>query len=52
MEAVMSLEAFYEILSGICFALTGLWWTVVAGRKDWLKIKKCVAWRVGCMHLS
>ena len=33
----MSLEAFYEILSGICFALTGLWWTVVAGRKDWVK---------------
>ena len=33
----MSLETFYEILSGICFALTGLWWTVVAGRKDWLK---------------
>lgn len=33
----MTLEAFYEILSGICFALTGLWWTVVEGRKDWLK---------------
>jgi hypothetical protein len=33
----MSLESFYEILSGICFALTGLWWTVVEGRKDWLK---------------
>ena len=33
----MSLESFYEIMSGICFALTGLWWTVVEGRKDWLK---------------
>jgi hypothetical protein len=30
------MDAFYEILSGICFALTGLWWTVVEGRKDWL----------------
>jgi len=30
------LENFYEILSGICFALTGLWWTVVEGRKEWL----------------
>jgi hypothetical protein len=33
----MSLETFYSILSGICFALTGLWWNVVEGRKDWLK---------------
>jgi hypothetical protein len=33
----MNLDAFYSILSGICFALTGLWWTVVEGRKDWLK---------------
>ncbi len=33
----MSLESFYEIVSGICFALTGLWWTVVESRKDWLK---------------
>ncbi len=32
----MSLDSFYAILSGICFALTGLWWTVVEGRKDWL----------------
>jgi hypothetical protein len=30
------MEQFYEILSGICFALTGLWWMVVEGRKDWL----------------
>ena len=33
----MSLENFYAILAGIYFALTGLWWTVVEGRKDWLK---------------
>jgi hypothetical protein len=32
----MSVDSFYEIMSGICFALTGLWWTVVSGRKDWL----------------
>jgi hypothetical protein len=29
-------NSFYAILSGICFALTGLWWTVVENRKDWL----------------
>ena len=33
----MNLDAFYSILSGVCFALSGLWWTVVEGRKDWLK---------------
>jgi hypothetical protein len=33
----MTLDSFYAIVSGICFALTGLWWTVVEGRKDWLK---------------
>lgn len=33
----MPLENFYEIFSGICFALTGLWWTVVESRKEWLK---------------
>ena len=32
----MDSDSFYQILSGICFALTGLWWTVVEGRKDWL----------------
>jgi hypothetical protein len=32
----MSVDSFYEIMSGICFALAGLWWTVVSGRKDWL----------------
>ncbi len=36
----MSLDSFYAILSGICFALTGLWWTVVEARKDWLKDKE------------
>lgn len=33
----MSLDAFYQALSGICFVMTGLWWTVVEGRKDWLR---------------
>jgi hypothetical protein len=33
----MNQDAFYQVLSGICFALTGLWWTVVESRKDWLK---------------
>jgi hypothetical protein len=32
----MNSDSFYAILSGICFALTGLWWTVVEHRKDWL----------------
>jgi hypothetical protein len=32
----MNVDSFYAILSGICFALTGLWWTVVEGREDWL----------------
>jgi hypothetical protein len=32
----MDLSGVYEIMSGICFALTGLWWNVVEGRKDWL----------------
>jgi hypothetical protein len=35
----MNVESFYAILSGICFALTGLWWTVVESRKDWMKDK-------------
>ncbi len=33
----MNVDAFYEIMSGICFALAGLWWTVVEGHKEWLK---------------
>ena len=36
----MNVESFYAILSGICFALTGLWWTVVEHRKDWSKDKE------------
>jgi hypothetical protein len=36
----VNLDAFYEIVSGICFALTGLWWTVVESRKDWMKDPK------------
>ncbi len=33
----MSLESFYQIVSGICFGLAGLWWGVVQDRKDWMK---------------
>ena len=33
----MNTDTFYAILAGICFALCGLWWTVVENRKDWLK---------------
>jgi hypothetical protein len=32
----MNTDSFYAFLSGICFALTGLWWSVVEHRKDWL----------------
>jgi hypothetical protein len=32
----MNTDLFYSIMSGICFALTGLWWVVVEGHKDWL----------------
>jgi hypothetical protein len=31
----MDVAGFYQIVSGICFALCGLWWTVVQGRKEW-----------------
>jgi len=33
----MNLEAFYSIVAGTCFALLGLWWTVVDSRRDLLK---------------
>jgi hypothetical protein len=33
----MSLESFYAIVSGTCFALVGLWWGVVQFNKDWLR---------------
>jgi hypothetical protein len=33
----MTLDSFYQVLSGICFVMTGLWWSVVEGRKDWLR---------------
>ncbi len=36
-EGNMNVDSFYEIVSAICFALTGLWWGVVESRKDWLK---------------
>jgi hypothetical protein len=30
----MNVDSFCAIVSGICFALTGLWWTVCESRKD------------------
>ena len=33
----MSLDSFYAIVSGTCFALVGLWWGVVQFNKSWLK---------------
>jgi hypothetical protein len=36
----MNLEAFYSIVAATCFALLGLWWTVMGSRKDWLKDEK------------
>ena len=32
----MSLDSFYAIVSGTCFALVGLWWGVVQFNKKWL----------------
>ena len=36
----MSVDTFYEIMSGICFALTGLWWGVVEKREEWISDPK------------
>jgi hypothetical protein len=33
----MTLDSFYAIVSGTCFALIGLWWAVVEYNKQWLK---------------
>lgn len=33
----MTLDSFYAIVSGTCFALVGLWWGVVQFNKNWLK---------------
>ena len=33
----MSLDSFYAIVSGTCFALVGLWWGVVQFNKSWLR---------------
>ena len=31
----MSVDSFYQIVSGVCFALCGLWWTVVQDNERW-----------------
>src|SRR5512136_1991425 len=33
----MTLDSFYAIVSGTCFALVGLWWGVVQFNKSWLR---------------
>jgi hypothetical protein len=33
----MSLDSFYAVVSGTCFALVGLWWGVVQFNKRWLQ---------------
>ncbi len=33
----MSLDSFYSIVTGTCFALVGLWWNVVNAHPDWMK---------------
>jgi len=33
----MSLDSFYAVVSGTCFALVGLWWGVVQFNKSWLR---------------
>jgi hypothetical protein len=33
----MSLDSFYSIVSGTCFALVGLWWGVIQFNKGWLR---------------
>ena len=31
------MDAFYSVMAGTCFALVGLWWSVVDRRKEWTK---------------
>jgi hypothetical protein len=47
----MNLDVFYSIVSGTCFALLGLWWTVMESRRDWLKDEK-VRGLAGGVYLS
>jgi hypothetical protein len=47
----MSLESFYAIVSGTCFALVGLWWGVVQFNKNWLKHEETRA-LAGGIYLS
>jgi hypothetical protein len=47
----MNLDTFYSIVSGTCFALLGLWWTVMESRRDLLKDEK-VRGMAGGVYLS
>lgn len=31
----MDVSTFYALLSGTCFTLVGLWWTVVSSKQEW-----------------
>jgi hypothetical protein len=33
----MDISTFYAVTSAACFALVGLWWSVVKGKEAWLK---------------
>ena len=33
----MDTNTFYSIVTGTCFTLVGLWWTVVKSRTEWIK---------------
>lgn len=47
----MNLETFYSVVAGTCFALLGLWWTVMESRRDWLRDEK-VRKLAGGVYLS
>jgi len=47
----MSVSAFYALVAGTCFTLTGLWWTVVKSRPEWMK-DKALRSMAGGVYLS
>jgi hypothetical protein len=47
----MNVSSFYALVAATCFALTGLWWTVVKSRPEWLK-DKALRSMAGGVYLS
>src|SRR5512135_1602598 len=47
----MNVSAFYALVAATCFTLTGLWWTVVKSRPEWLK-DKALRSMAGGVYLS